>query len=123
MSEAPIEGRIFRRNYIREAIPLADSKRARRRLLVLFGKVVLGSNQERFVQQIEGDLGVPYPFRGMYHSHEAFWEQSEIGDALSGITFMIQLAQGNHVSVGKLALDEARRIISEEQLHYRIDDA
>lgn len=123
MTEAPIEGGLFRRNYVREAVPLADSKRARRRLLVLFGKVVRGSNQERFIQQIEGDLGVPYPYRGMYHSHEAFWEASEIGDALSGITFMIQLAQGDHERTGKLALDGARRILSEEQLHYRIDDA
>ncbi|UCI33560.1 hypothetical protein [Mesorhizobium sp. B4-1-4] len=113
MSSGPEEGGYFRRNYLREPVLLADSVRARRRLVAWFAAARMGDKSD-FAEQMERMFGVAYPIS---YNHSAFWEKEDIADILSGITLWLKM-NGLH----NLLLAEARAIIAEESLRYRIDD-
>lgn len=115
----PVEGEIFRRNYLRPSSPSSDSARARRRLL----QIVWGGHdteRSKLVSLVQAELGVSYPYGTYNYDHTAFWERSEVGDFLSTITLW-------HRVIGYPARQESfrsavGRIFSEENLRYRIDD-
>jgi hypothetical protein len=114
MSDAK-EGELFRTNYLRSPVKLADSKRARRRLSKLFEDSM--ANGVDFANAVRRQLGIDYPITTYGYDHEGFWVHSEVGDFLSGITLWSRIVRHH-----KPALDAARRILDEEDLHYRIDD-
>lgn len=114
--DVPVEGAPFRRNYLREALLLSDSVRARRRLLRWFMST-RSAIRHRFVLLVESELGVDYPVGFESYNHERFWTDGDIADVLSGITFWVRLC--NHDAN---LISEARRILAEEQLRYRLDD-
>lgn len=115
MTSNPLEGGYFRRNYVREPVLLEDSKRARRRLARWF-EAQAGGDTDRFADLMERLFGVEYPtsFNGYHHSR--FWEEEDISDVLSGITLWLQIKK-----IPTDLLIEARAIIAEEGLRYRID--
>lgn len=124
MALPPVEGALFRRNYVREPVPLADSARARQRLLVFFTDFLSPDQQANFVTEVERLLGIEYPRTpGGYALHGDFWRRAGIIDVLSGITLVLRLAQSRGQLNQQRAHATARRIIAEEGLHYRIDDA
>jgi hypothetical protein len=115
MSDQPVEGAPFRRNYIRPDKKLSDSIRARRRIY----QIAVGftdTPRYDFVNLVENELGVPFPGYGG-HDHEKFWTESEVPDFLSAITFLYHVSRTQPKT-----LSELRRVISEEHLHYRVDD-
>ncbi len=114
------EGELFRRNYLRSPVKLADSERARRRIFKGFQLIALAaqSGADFFVRRVEASLGIKYPMDfGGYYDHESFWVEADVGDFLSAITLWIQL-----VAAQEQALRYARQILQDENLHYRIDD-
>lgn len=110
----PVLGGLFRHNYLRPSTPLADSMRARRRLLQSMVKSRLW--QERFVALVQSEIGVEYPAQYAGWDHAAFWERADIGDVLSAITLWHRVSQlKDHYR------SEVIRIFSEEHLRYRLD--
>lgn len=107
------EGELFIRNYLRSPVKLSDSMKARRRVAAKFLDSMDLSQINKFPGLVKGELGVDYPYINGWH-HNGFWEKVEIGDFLSAIT--LWLRQRPH------QLAEARRILEQEDLHYRIDD-
>ncbi|MER9682780.1 hypothetical protein NKJ23_26255 [Mesorhizobium sp. M0184] len=123
MALPPVEGALFRRNYVREPGPLPDSARARRRFYVFFQDFLSPDQQGPFATAVVRHLGVDYP-SGVYGAHHnEFWMMAEITDVLSAITIALRMAKSQGELNQKRALVAARQIISEEGLHYRIDDA
>ncbi|TIN06702.1 hypothetical protein [Mesorhizobium sp.] len=122
MALPPVEGALFRRNYVREPVALPDSARARQRLFVFFIDFLSQDQQANFVTEVERLLGIEYPRAGNgYPLHGYFWRREGIIDVLSGITLVLRaLSRGRLI---QRALATARGIIAEEGLHYRIDDA
>ncbi|MER9524135.1 hypothetical protein NKI96_11170 [Mesorhizobium sp. M0292] len=118
MEQAPKAGELFRRNYIRNEKLLADSPRARRRVLTLFSETGSISAQEKFVNAVKGELGIEYPYE--YGSaHEKFWPSCDISDFLSAITlFPRELS----VRDAESFLSGVKRIFAEEHLQYELDD-
>jgi hypothetical protein len=109
------DGELFRRNYMRSPAKLADSPRARRRMHKLFDSSQ--ADEDSFVDQVERQLGIEYPFSGFGHMHSEFWDGSEIGDFLSAITIWLRL-----IRIHPAGISAARQIFQDEDLHYRIDD-
>lgn len=109
-----VEGQLFRRNYLRSPVKLSDSIRARRRLHKLFNDS--GADAETFVEMVERNLGLDFPFGGYSYDHGGFWSNAEIGDILSAITLWSRLINHHHT-----ALKAAQEILHDEDLHYRID--
>lgn len=116
MTGGPIEGGYFRRNYVREPVLLEDSERARRRLLRWFEAAHIG-DKSQFARLMERLFGVDYPMGYEGYVHTDFWNEEDISDILSGITLWLRI---NKFQPEMLA--EARDIIAEEGLRYRIDD-
>ncbi|RWP72795.1 hypothetical protein [Mesorhizobium sp.] len=121
MALPPVEGALFRRNYVREPVPLPDSARARQRFYVFFQDFLDEYQRSDFAAAVMRQLGLEYHGSGYGYRHDYFWKKEDITDVLSGVTLVLRGAKTN----GKEgpALATARRIISEEGLHYRIDDA
>lgn len=115
MVDGPIDGELFRRNYLRSPVKLADSERARRRLNKLFSDSI-GNNDDAFVSRVERRLGLEYPYWNG-PNHDKFWTKAELGDVLSAITIWLQI-----IKCHPPALKAARDILVQEDLHYRIDD-
>lgn len=118
MNDTPPEGQLFRLNYQQSATRHADSMRARRRFATLVARRLAHEDQSRqFAKLVEGEIGIPYPYGLMDYDHQAFAVGSELGDFLSVITLF-------HRFLGHSSKDltNLRRIIEEEQLHYKIDD-
>ncbi|RWP62573.1 hypothetical protein [Mesorhizobium sp.] len=115
MGREPIEGAMFRQNYLRQDVPLEDSARARARLAALFDASPLPDREFRhFIQQ---ELGVGYEVHRGYIS--TFWQSAEIADVLSAVTLWFNMLRGFPQTT---FLTNARRIFAEEHLRYRIDD-
>ncbi|MER8833720.1 hypothetical protein [Mesorhizobium sp. M0909] len=121
MALSPVEGALFRRNYVREPVPLPDSTRARQRFYLFFQDFLSEDQQFDFANAVMRQLGLEYHHGGYGYRHDHFWKKEDVTDVLSGVTLVLRGAKTN----GKEgpALAAARRIISEEGLHYRIDDA
>jgi hypothetical protein len=119
MSENPLEGEIFARNYLRPNKTLPDSSRARRRALSVFGDYqdVIGSS---FASLSERNLGVNYPYGAYGPSHEKFWTTCDVQDFLGAVTLVFRLLQSRQRS--SAYIQEMRDIFQQEGLHYRIDD-
>lgn len=109
------DGELFRRNYLRSPVKLADSERARRRMFQLVASS--GASLDTFVTQIRSQLGIDYPSGTYGYAHGKFWLVADIGDFLSAVTIWSRLI-GHHPP----ALASARQIFQDEDLHYRIDD-
>ena len=109
----PVEGELFRRNYVRPDQKVSDSPRARRRILQV-DRALHENRQYEFVKLVEGELGVKFPGAG-YPNHEKFWTDADIDDFLSAVTLLHRVAEHRK-------LDALRRIFEEEHLRYRIDD-
>lgn len=114
---APVEGGLFRRNYMRPEAPLADSERARRRLNEVCSEAGNSDLLLKFASLVRSELGVNFPVGSYGYNHRAFWEKSDVADVLSAITLWHSLTRQS-----SRFLLEARRILSEEHLRYRIDD-
>lgn len=112
----PREGGMFRRNYLRPEVPLADSARARLRLCRLFESSASAPSGSVFAESVEQELGIRYPSDWDGYTHERFWTDAEIGDVLSALTIWFVLSP--HPDF----LRHGRRIFAEEHLRYRIDD-
>lgn len=117
MPDEPLLGGLFTRNYLRPEKRLADSIRARRRFLRAF---MAQSDDVRsaFVGATERRLGVDYPVGPYNYHHQEYWTECETGDFLSSITILYGLTRAQAAF-----LAEARTILEEEALLYRIDDA
>lgn len=115
MNNEPEVGGLFRKNYLRPSEALADSMRARRRLLAFFDTDT--GNKVVFVQFIARELGVDYPWIGTGYNHTKFWVSAEVGDFLSAITIWRKLSDNPNRWIAT-----ARRVFHEENLHYSIDD-
>lgn len=120
MSDDPVEGELFSRNYLRPAERLSDSARARRRALAVFRGLerYIGGD---FVALAERAMGVDYPSYGYGYSHEQFWTECEVRDFLGSITLVFRLLRPRRE--GDAYLNEMRDIFRQEGLHYRIDDS
>lgn len=116
MNSEPQEGGYFRRNYVREPVLLADSARARRRLTQWFWAWRFG-DKLAFAARMERSFGVDYPAGFEGYDHAEFWKDGEIADVLTAITLWLKM-NGLRPEI----LAEARGIIAEEALRYRIDD-
>lgn len=119
MTDGPVEGELFRRNYLRPQTKQPDSIRARRRCLRAFLDLDDG-RRSGFVAAAQRTLGVKYPLGHAGYRHEEFWTTCDIGDFLSSITLVYRIqptstAQQNY-------LREVRRIFADEALLYRLDD-
>lgn len=113
MPDEPIEGGLFRRNYLRPEQKVSDSQRARRRVFRIdFSLHEI--RQRDFASLVESELGIEFPGIN-YHNHERFWTEVHIDDFLSSITLLHRVAEGRE-------LPALRRIFEEEHLRYRIDD-
>lgn len=118
MNDNPVEGELFSRNYLRPAKKLPDSIRARRRALAVF-EVYSRLISDEFVARVKRTLGAHYPSGPYGPSHTRFWTESDVRDFLGAITLVFRLLQPSH---GTAYLAEMRDILSQEGLHYRIDD-
>ncbi|TPM52823.1 hypothetical protein FJ951_05405 [Mesorhizobium sp. B2-2-3] len=123
MALPPVEGALFRRNYVREPVPLPDSTRARRRFFMFFHDFLDHDLRERFAADVVRKLGVNYAMGAYESQHGQFWTTAEIPDLLSAVTIALRLSKHLGEINQERALARARQIISEEGLHYRIDDA
>lgn len=115
MGREPIEGELFRRNYVRQEVPLEDSARARSRFAALFDASALSNAAFRGL--IQQELGVGNEVHKGFLS--IFWQKAEIADVLSAVTLWFNMLQGAPKSA---FLTNARRIFAEEHLRYRIDN-
>ncbi len=114
MSE-PVEGGLFIRNYGKTVDKLADSTRARRRIMTI---AFDACNFDKFPNDVERELGVQYP-RG-YSTHERFFTECTIDDFLSSVTILLRNLKDRFRF--QRIRDEFARVFREENLHYRIDD-
>lgn len=114
MTDDPVIGGLFRRNFIREPVLLADSARTRQRLYRWFESG--GLRHSDFADEVESELGIEYPVGYESYLHQQFWATADITDILSAITIYLKLVPRVHL------LEGARRILAEEQMRYRIDD-
>ncbi|MEJ8310200.1 hypothetical protein [Agrobacterium larrymoorei] len=107
------EGELFTRNYLRRHTKLSDSIKARRRVAACFLASMSADQLNKFPSIVQRELGVDYPYvNGWFHN--GFWQKTDIGDFLSAITLWIRQAPNQ--------LAEARKILEQEDLHYKIDD-
>ena len=116
MPDQPVEGRLFSRNYVRPEEKLSDSMRARRRI----NQIDLGlgdSARFNFVQLVQSELGLEFPFAYTAYSHEKYWTECAVRDFLDSITLLYDVS-----SMKTKTLSVMRRIFEEEHLRYRIDD-
>jgi hypothetical protein len=113
----PIEGELFRRNYLREASRLPDSERARRRVAALLDSRLSGSGLTSFARLVHEELGIDFPYTYNHYDNIGFWLRTNVSDFLSGITLSFRLLRMNETF-----LTECRKIFEEEVLRYRIDD-
>ena len=121
MADEPVEGGLFRHNYVREPFLLPDSDRARRRIWAAFQELSVNQITE-FHRQLRRTVGPPLKTH-LYISGQcnAFWNDSETADFLSAITVWYRCTSeyGNQ-RLQLLAF--LRLVFKEEQLRYRIDD-
>lgn len=112
----PLEGGLFRHNYLRPAQPVSDSVRARRRLLQTLWDANDKALTDTFVSHVKSEIGCDYPYSYGWN-HTAFWENADVGDVLSAITIW------HRITYYKEAYREnVRRIFEDEHLRYRIDE-
>jgi hypothetical protein len=109
------EGELFRRNYLRSPIKLADSERARRRLYQLFKDTT--ASPTAFASHVEREIGLRYPRNLRDFDHEGYWTKCQIGDFLSSLTLWLRL-----ILPDQKPMMIARKIFEQEDLHYQIDD-
>ena len=112
MSDQPIEGALFTRNYIRPAQNVSDSVRARHRIAQLVSEQIY---EGRFVKLVNGELGIIYP-SGYGYMHEKFFKECSLNDFLSSITLLITSAKDRN-----LVFQFCERVLREEHLRYVID--
>lgn len=120
MPDGPVEGGLYRRNYLRPTTKQLDSDRARRRCLIVFADLPEARRGE-FALTVERQLGARYPQSSYGYSHEKFWTTCEVGDFLSSITIAYKLQQSKQAQ--EQYLREVRGIFHDEALLYRVDDA
>lgn len=120
MSDGPVKGELFRRNYLRPTARQPDSDRVRRRCLRAFMDLAENRRSD-FAAIAERKLGVDYPSSYYGYSHEEFWMTCEVGDFLSSITLVFNL-QPSGLAQGRY-LQEVRGIFADEALQYELDDA
>lgn len=114
MPNQPVEGALFRRNYLRPEQKQDDSIRARRRIYRTYDEGT--SYAEKFIALVGSELGLRFPYNG-YHEHEKYWTTCAVHDFLDSVTLLYRV-----VPAKLPVLTEMRRIFSEEHLRYRIDD-
>jgi len=118
MERTPKVGEMFRRNYTRHENLLADSPRARNRVLTLLSGLGSIDSHNKFAETVQAELGIKYPNEYGW-AHEIFWPSCGISDFLSAITlFSKELSQRDH----DVFLTGVRRIFAEEHLQYEVDD-
>ncbi|RWA73656.1 hypothetical protein [Mesorhizobium sp.] len=118
MEQAPKPGELFRRNYIRHEALLADSSRARKRVLKLFSSVGSVSARDKFAHAVENELGIDFP-QDYGYAPEIFWPRCELSDFLSAITLWVRELSVQDAST---FLSGVRRVFAEENLSYEVDD-
>jgi len=114
MTEAP-KGHRFSHVYLERGSPGPDSERFRRRLLSIFWEV--HTVNVPLNKAVERELGIAIPY------WENFFKGAELRDILDSITILFSTLRRH--SYGQNAnkwRDEARRIVREENVAYRIDD-
>ncbi|PZF77472.1 hypothetical protein DK847_09145 [Aestuariivirga litoralis] len=114
MSDQPLPGRLFSRNYLIPDKKASDSKRARTRFGALLSESPLG---DKFANLVTRELGVRYPY-GYGWNHTKFFDECELRDFLDAITLFIQLTKAEGRSS---ILPQATRILAEEHLRYALD--
>lgn len=124
MTTGPIDGELFRLNYLRSPIKLPDSQRARLRVYQLCKEVLPSDEREKFGDDVLRRLGVEVPYGGYGSDYRKFWLQIPVGDFLSALTL---LERAYRAMFGTLhnppsLLTQIREIIAEEDLHYRVDE-
>lgn len=115
MENQPTEGLMFSRNYLIPAKKLADSARARHRILQLINRKQV--YESKFVELVEAELGIEYPNGSWGYTHSEFFKECQTRDFLSSITLLVRCAMRAHE-----ALDFCRRVFREEHLKFKIDD-
>jgi hypothetical protein len=120
MAEDIVDGGLFIRNYGRLPHKLSDSERARRRILRVHWEMA-DDKRSKLVTLIQSELGVDFPFIGTGYSYERFWTTATVADFLSAVTLLFRL---NSIATTRpeIHLERLRRIFSEENLRYRLDN-
>jgi hypothetical protein len=116
MTDQPVEGGLFRRNYLRPVQKLNDSMRARRRIYRLDNALHYTFSSD-FVALVQSELGISFPFIGDEYDHERYWTRCDVHDFLDSITLLYLVSPTRTET-----LAEMRRIFTEEHLRFRIDD-
>lgn len=120
-SDAP-EGSLYRRIYLPKESPRADSKRMRNRLASLVEKLWTFDQRRELGNLIDYELGLRISRSSHgYVFFTTFFQEADIVDALSAVTVCFNFARQG-VSKQAEWLREVRRIFTEENVRYRVDD-
>jgi hypothetical protein len=114
---------VFSKLYLKKNNLTSDSVRFRRRIYQFFNSIPLTElTTEGIAQNIEINTGVKFP-TAIGYDYEAFFEKSEIRDILDSITIIYKFNGIKERRVhGETWLEFVKRIFSEEELNYRVDD-
>lgn len=105
--------------------PVADSPRMRRRLASLFGELreSAGSTSAELAGLVQRELGVAVRYAGYGYSWDEFFVQSELRDVLDLVSVFHDYLKSKHQTrSASWWITEVRRIFSEENVYYRVDD-
>jgi len=110
--------------YVRSENPTPDSSRARHRISALFREIVFKSHTEHLAHYLVQELGIPVPEQG---SHSSDWDQFIRGCStpqfLDTITLVYRhLFYHSSRQTANRWRDVVKRIFSEENLAYEIDE-
>jgi hypothetical protein len=110
--------------YMRPEDPTPDSPRARHRVGVLFRETVFKNHTEQLVRYLGQELGVPVPGDGR---HSSDWQQyirecptPQFLDTMT-LVYRCLFFHASHETANQW-LDAVKRIFTEENLAYEIDD-
>jgi hypothetical protein len=108
------DGLPFRLNYERSTVVQEDSVRMRRRLLAIVDSMPQRVRMD-FAQKVRLDLGLNYDTL----MDSQFWMNSNIVDALSAVTTLVNFAGSGTPDKGMITT--VQRIFDDENLRYRMD--
>jgi hypothetical protein len=138
MADEPPTGEMFSRVYISHQEPLNDSPRFRERLLANYQQLiaVVGRREPftfKFAQIVEREIGVSFPSGYRSYDTGTFFRDAEIKDVLSAITLIYELLStanrhfetyaSRFQSLANPWKNRVARIMQEEGVKYRLDDA
>ncbi|MGR9503845.1 hypothetical protein [Rhizobium leguminosarum] len=126
MADQP-EGIRFSQVYLRRADLLADSTRMRNRIAVAIAEAGESSEDLRkFGQRIQSEQGILIGRSSYPYEWPPILKAMDIRDVLDSITTIYNSISGYNGAIQaqrrKAFLDHCRRILSEEQVRYQIDD-